>query len=270
VITEDISLDRAALGFIGKRDLANPELSTTKRKELDQELRAAIENQVNGHILPKLKTSFESVLGKEAWTITPSPEPHDEMTLLFSYPSAFAYKGYMKPSIRIEFGRGEQQPSETFPIAPFVAEEFADVFSEPKTRLAVLDCERTFWEKVTLLHAENHRPDPAKLKPRMSRHWSDVAVMSTATRFINERLNLSLLDQVIAFKSIYFAANWAHYDTAVPGTLSIVPNNTLQKILRDDYKQMREMFPDEPLSFDDVLGKLETLQQRIHVLKKPA
>ena len=31
--------------------------------------------------------------------------------------------------------------------------------------IEVLDCERTFWEKVTLLHAENHRPDPNKLKP---------------------------------------------------------------------------------------------------------
>src|SRR2546425_5916417 len=35
----DISIDRAALGFTGKRDLANPELSATKRKELDLELR---------------------------------------------------------------------------------------------------------------------------------------------------------------------------------------------------------------------------------------
>ena len=32
----------------------------------------------------------------------------------------------------------------------------------------------------------NHRPDPSKLKPRMARHWSDVAVMSTAERFADE------------------------------------------------------------------------------------
>src|SRR5713101_2540515 len=35
----DISVDRAALGFTGERDLANPQLSTTKRKTLDVELR---------------------------------------------------------------------------------------------------------------------------------------------------------------------------------------------------------------------------------------
>ncbi|HYU22263.1 MAG TPA: nucleotidyl transferase AbiEii/AbiGii toxin family protein [Candidatus Dormibacteraeota bacterium] len=37
----DISIDRAALGFSGERDLANPLLSGTKRKALDEELRAA-------------------------------------------------------------------------------------------------------------------------------------------------------------------------------------------------------------------------------------
>src|SRR5258708_23232781 len=42
----DISIDRAALGFSGERDLANPALSVTKRKALDQELRAAIINEV--------------------------------------------------------------------------------------------------------------------------------------------------------------------------------------------------------------------------------
>jgi len=40
--TIDISIDRAALGFSGERDLANPLLSGTKRKALDEELRAAI------------------------------------------------------------------------------------------------------------------------------------------------------------------------------------------------------------------------------------
>jgi len=44
--------------------------------------------------------------------------------------------------------------------------------------VTVLDCQRTFWEKVTLIHAENHRPEPQGLKRRMSRHWSDIAVMS--------------------------------------------------------------------------------------------
>jgi len=166
------------------------------------------------------------------------------MTLTFNYPVAVEYEAYLRPKIKIEFGRGDQQPSQRHRIKPYVAEEFPDVFFAPDVEVAVLDCERTFWEKVTLLHAENHRPDPGKLKPRISRHWSDVAAMSGDGRFTDEKLSLDLLRQVIEFKKTYFAAGWAHYETAMPGTLKIVPNEALEKVLRDDYKQMSEMFWD--------------------------
>src|SRR6266481_7422899 len=265
----DISIDRAALGFSGKRDMANPALSGTKRKALDEELRSAITTEVNSDILPKLHERFHGVLGGQGWALSPSKDENEEMTLLFHYPNAFEYSKYLQPQIKIEFGRGDQQPSHKSSVTPFAADTFPEAFREKTATVLVLDSERTFWEKLTLLHAENHRPDPTKLKPRMARHWSDVAVMSTAARFADEKLSLDLLAQVIRFKKIYFAANWAQYDTAVPGTLRIVPNDALQAILRKDYQQMEEMFPSKPLSFDEILARLEALQKRINALKKP-
>jgi hypothetical protein len=264
----DISINRAALGFSGERDLANPLLSGTKRKALDEELRAAITAEVNSKILPKLHERFQVILGKQGWELAPSKDENEEMTLLFHYPNAFKYDRYLRPQIKVEFGRGDQQPSEKSSVTPFVAESFPDMFREKSAAIVVLDCERTFWEKVTLIHAENHRPDPAKLKARMARHWSDVAVMSTAARFKDEKLSLDLLAEVVRFKKIYFAANWAHYDSAVPGTLRIVPNESLQAILRKDYQQMVEMFPTKPLTFDEILSRLEALQERTNVLEK--
>lgn len=263
----DISIDRAALGFSGERDMANPKLSGTKRKALDKELRSAITAEVKDRVLPKLRDQFEAILGKHGWDLVSSNEPNEEMTLLFSYPNAFEYSKYLQPQIKIEFGRGDQQPSEKSSVTPFVIEMFPDIFQEKSAAIVVLDCERTFWEKITLLHAENHRPDPAKLKLRMSRHWSDVAVMSTAERFVDEKLSLQLLDQVIRFKETYFPANWAHYDTAMPGTLRIVPNDSLQAILRKDYEEMQEMFPSTPLPFDKILARLQALQKRINALR---
>jgi hypothetical protein len=264
----DISVDRAALGFSGERDMANPALSGTKRKVLDEELRAAITTEVNSDILPKLHDRFHGVLGKHGWGLAPSKGANEEMTLLFNYPNAFEYSKYLQPQIKIEFGRGDLQPSNKSSVTPFVAEMFPDMFREKLAMVLVLDSERTFWEKVTLLHAENHRPDPNKLKPRMARHWSDVAVMSTVERFKDHKLSLDLLSQVIRFKKIYFAANWAHYDTAIPGTLRIMPNESLAAILRKDYQQMQEMFLSKPLTFDEILARLEVLQQRINALGK--
>jgi hypothetical protein len=264
----DISINRAALGFSGERDLANPLLSGPKRKALDEELRAAITTEVNSKILPKLHERFRVILGKQEWKLVPSRDENEEMTLLFHYPNAFKYDRYLRPQIKIEFGRGDQQPSEKFSVTPFVAETFPDIFREKSAQIIVLDSERTFWEKVTLLHAENHRRDPTKLKARMARHWSDVALMSGAKRFRDENLSLELLAEVIRFKKVYFAALLAHYDTAVPSTLRIVPNDTLQGILRRDYDQMAEMFPTERLTFDEILTRLEELEHRINATKK--
>src|ERR1700691_2058952 len=83
----DISINRAALGFSGERDLANPQLSGTKRQALDQELRAAITDEVNSKMLPKLHERFQPILGKHGWKLAPSKNENEEMTLLFHYPN---------------------------------------------------------------------------------------------------------------------------------------------------------------------------------------
>ncbi len=264
----DVSLDRAALGFTGKRDLADKALSNTKRKQLDKQLREAIQNEVTTKILPQLTESFSSVIGKAGWELQASAEAGEEMTLLFSYPNAFEYTAYIRPQIKLEFGRGDQWPSKQFPISPYVAEEFADTFTIPNVVVPVLDCQRTFWEKATLIHAEHHRPETPALKLRMSRHWSDIAVMSTDVTFATEKLDLKLLAEVVKFKKIYFASTWANYDSAFPGTMKLVPNEALHKLLREDYKAMREMFVDEPLSFDEIIERLKVLEARINAMAK--
>ena len=77
----DISLSRAALGFAGDRDLANPALSGSKRRQLDEELRAAIENAVKEAILPRLQAGCGAILGTDGWSIAASDEANEEMTL---------------------------------------------------------------------------------------------------------------------------------------------------------------------------------------------
>jgi hypothetical protein len=64
----------------------------------------------------------------------------------------------------------------------------------------------------------------------------------------------------------YFAANWAKYENAVPGTIRIAPNEQLRKVLRDDYIQMKEMLPVDALTFDQILERLDTLEKRLNSL----
>jgi hypothetical protein len=98
----------------------------------------------------------------------------------------------------------------------------------------------------------------------MSRHWSDIATMSVNEGFSDERLDFSLLAKVVNFKKTYFPTGWANYDTASPGTMCIVPRTVLANELRDDYKQMGEMFLEKPLSFDEIAERLQALEYRIN------
>jgi hypothetical protein len=91
-------------------------------------------------------------------------------------------------------------------------------------------------------------------------------VISTSDRFVNEKLSLDLLRTVIRFKQICFAANWAKYENALPGTIRIAPNEQLRKVLRDDYAQMKEMLPVDALTFDQILGNLDTLEKQLNSL----
>ena len=53
-----------------------------------------------------------------------------------------------------------------------------------------------------------------------------------------------------------YPSGWANYESAVRGTLKLVPDEEMLKKLRADYGQMREMiFGDYP-DFDSVVERL--------------
>lgn len=67
---------------------------------------------------------------------------------------------------------------------------------------------------------------------------------------------LDLLAAVALHKSIFFADSAAKYDEAKPGRLRLVPPESRQRELREDYGKMREMIFGEPPSFEHLLEVL--------------
>jgi len=74
----DISLNRAALGFAGDRDLANPALSGSKRRQLDGELGRPIEKTVREIILPKIHAGMQRTTRDGSMSIAASDEANEE------------------------------------------------------------------------------------------------------------------------------------------------------------------------------------------------
>jgi hypothetical protein len=128
----------------------------------------------------------------------------------------------------------------------------------------VLAATRTFLEKVTLMHIENSRPTEKAIPPRLSRHYSDVARIAR-TEIGKAAINdTRLLAQVVDHKRIFFTYSWADYYSAKPGSLRLHPNEQLEKALRADYEQMKDMFFGEPESFDTILKTIRELETELN------
>ena len=115
-----------------------------------------------------------------------------------------------------------------------------------------------------ILHAEFHRPTDKAQPPRYSRHFSDFAALwrHPSGRTAAERLDL--LERVRLHKTRYFASSWAHYESAVPGTLRLHPPEFRMAELRRDYLAMRPMFIAEPISFNEMISVLAEAEEALN------
>ena len=174
----------------------------------------------------------------------------------------------MRQSVLIEVGvRGEINPHEDRLVKSYVEKEFADILEVDQVAIKTLSPIRTFWEKITLLHAENNRPVEKNPGDRMSRHYYDVYQL-LKTSLPEEALNdLTLLYDVINNKKTYFKSSWANYDTAIPGTLKIFPNDRLLKYLQADYKNMALMIFGKIPVFDTILSTIREFESRFNQIK---
>jgi hypothetical protein len=73
-----------------------------------------------------------------------------------------------------------------------------------------------------------------------------------------------LRQRVTDWKSRFFAATWARYDLAKPGTFRLAPAEFRVAELKKDYLAMREMFVTAPPSFEEVLESLRGLELKIN------
>ena len=121
--------------------------------------------------------------------------------------------------------------------------------------------DRTFWEKVTLLHAVTHS---GKTPPRLSRHYYDVSRMYRHEVGRQAITDLHLLEDVVRHKSVFFREAAARYDLAKPGSLTIAPGPELERELRRDYREMQEMLYGEAPPFDEILADIRELQTRVN------
>ncbi len=259
--SEDIDLvvDKAYLGFSGDRD---PEAapSNAKRKDLIKALKSTCSEVVSGAIMAALNQAFQGSLplGRD-WSLTMDLEDSDRQTILFNYPRLDVVgAGYLRQWVKIELGaRSDIDPAQVGTVRSEVALAFPQLFDQAAVGLRALDAERTFLEKVTLLHEESFRPSDKPRAQKLARHYYDVARMIQKGVGARALASRDLFQRVVEHRRIYFKQTWVDYDTMAPGSLRIVPDGARMTAWEQDYQAMqREMFYGTPPTWPEVIEEV--------------
>lgn len=263
----DLSVSPEFLGMLESRLEDAP--SPTQRQKRHKELEAACVAAVHERFAPQLTEALTRYLGepqKAGWNLVARiDEASQSPVVLFRYPAATTYSGYIPAEVKIEFGSlTDQRPVGDHAITPMVAEEFPGKFTQATARVVALEVERTFWEKATILHAEYHRRPDLPMRDRYSRHYSDLAALIRHPLGERSLLRLDLLERVVHHKSRFFASAWASYETAKPGTLRITPAEFRLKELEADYAKMADMFLKPPPALSEILATLRAAESAIN------
>lgn len=233
--------------------------SKTQQGRLNSSINEAAQKYIRETLLPAVQQGFQPHCSARL-------DEHDPHTINIEYPAEFA-AGYLRPIVRLEIGPlAAMLPKQQCAISSYAAEYFPKAFTEASVEIPTILAERTFWEKLTILHAEAHRPTDKILPSRYARHYYDVYRMANTLCAANALADKALLEEVVAFKQKFYPMAWANYQTATCQGLTLLPSAEHQKALKADYLAMKEMIFGELPEFETLLSTLENLQNRIHQL----
>ena len=80
--------------------------------------------------------------------------------------------------------------------------------------------------------------------------------------------NEQLYEDIVAHRKKFTAWSGLNYTTHLPHTILFLPPESIENVLRDDYKQMQIgfIYADAP-SFDKIMERLHELQDRFRTLE---
>lgn len=256
----DLILDWRVLGYTVSYPWA--ERSKTSQDRLNKEMDSKTGDFLRDVFLPRLKVEFSELLSDQFELYISDDEPQ---TVCFSYPRIFDNHAIVSV-VRMEIGAlAAWTPTKITTITSYAAQKYPQTFQTPSTSVLTVMAERTFWEKVTILHKEAFRTN-GKFPSRYSRHYYDLYCMDKSNIKVQAYADLELLNRVVTFKSRFYPTNAARYDLAKPGAMKLMPPEDCISILVEDYEHMKNMIFGEKPSFEEILDTLRKMESEINEL----
>lgn len=256
----DLAIDRQFLGFEGElnkkqitaiRKAANSYISETFFIELQEEF---------------IKKGFQGL----KWEIIKTTESdQDPVIINLYYPNSIDTPSYIQPRVQIEIGcRSLREPFSKQNIASLVDTHYPDTdFWQQASSIPTVNPERTFLEKIFLLHEEFSKPVEKIRVERLSRHLYDVHQLSK-TNFAKIALSdKELYETIVKHRFKFTKVANIDYKLHEPKTINPIPSLKIIDAWKSDYKIMQQqmIYGDSP-SFEEIIATLIELKVKMNAL----
>lgn len=257
----DIGISREFLGFGG--ELSKNQISDKLRRASCSFVRNDMRHDVeNALVAQGISPETITVTVQETKVSTVDPE-----TIYVAYRSLYDGNGYVLPQVKIEVsGRSMTEPVSKVSVRSYISENLPTLtFQDNPVEVNAVIPQRTFLEKLFLLHEEFSKPDSEIRVERMSRHLYDVYNIMQ-TKIADEALvDNSLYDSVVEHRRKFIGLKGFDYDSLRKKTLKVVPGGGIRAKWETDYKNtVANMIMGEAPSFEDIMLALEALNNRIN------
>jgi predicted nucleotidyltransferase component of viral defense system len=258
----DLAIDRSFFGYQG---------SLTKQQRTA--LRKAASSYSAGPLFGMLQLEFShrgfQGLGLFMQESTHSDE--DPRIIEVHYPNIVHSPGYLSPKVLIEIGcRSLKEPYTEQKFGSFIDELYPDrPFSDQLIQVPTVTPERTFLEKVFLLHEEFQKPSGKIRSDRMSRHLYDVFKLAQSQSVLNALNNQELYETIVEHRYEMTRISGVDYNKHRPQFIRILPPSEQEPFWRKDYNRMREqmIYEANPPAYDALILEIQSVNRMINALE---
>lgn len=259
----DIAIDREYLGFSGS--LSKTQISDKLRRAACSFVRTRLQDDLARQLQEDgIAGDRFNVIVNITPVTTTDPEIinvnyNSVVADMISVSVADGRAAYIMPKVKIEVsGRSMSEPVSEVELDSMIDQVYPTApFAEPKFKVRAVRPERTFLEKLFLLHEEFSKPTGQVRVERMSRHMYDIGQMlktPIAERAIDDK---ELYKQVVEHRRTFIGLRGFDYDTLYPETLNIIPPADIIEDWENDYESMRlHMIYGETVPFGELVAQL--------------
>ena len=259
----DIAISREYLGFVG--ELSRAQVSDKLRRAACSFVREKMQYDLRGGLIA-LGIAPEKF---NVYVNITSVSTTDPEVIYIDYESVLPYSEYIAHTVKVEVGgRSMAEPVQSVSIQSQIDAVLSQAtIVQPAFDVNVVIPERTFLEKVMLLHEEFAKPMAEVRTERMSRHLYDLQRMLHTDIAQSALSNEALYRAVVEHRRKFINLRDFDYDTLYPKHLSLeIPTNVLE-LWRKDYETMqRTMIYGQSVAFDELLAEIRQLNLRISEL----